>query len=86
MTNILIVDLMPAGSGLFLDSENLINSMQDLSENELKMTFGGKHGKSKKSKSSKSSKSSHSSSNVYGCPPGGGHGGGGGGGNGDPNA
>jgi hypothetical protein len=70
MANISIFDLQPAGSGFFSDSESFIDSMQDLSENELKMTLGGKGGsKSKsKSKSSKSSKSSRSSgSGSCGC-------------------
>lgn len=71
MANISISNLQPAGLCLLTDSETLIDSMKDLSENELKMTFGGKKSKSKKSKSS----SSKSSSSCY-CPP---HGGGGGG-------
>jgi hypothetical protein len=41
MANISIIDLQVAGSGLFSDSESFINSMQDLSENELKKTVGG---------------------------------------------
>jgi hypothetical protein len=79
MANIFILDLQLAGSGLFLSSESFIDSMQDLSENELKMTFGGKHGKSKSSKS-KSSKSKSYSYSGCGCPcPGGGGGSGNGG-------
>jgi hypothetical protein len=54
MAKILISDLRPIGSGLFSDSESFIDSMQDLSENELKMTFGGKHGGSKSKSKSKS--------------------------------
>jgi hypothetical protein len=71
MAKILISDLRTIGSGLFSDSESFIDSMQDLSENELRMTFGGKHGGSK----------SKSKSNSYGgvcpcpCPGGGGIGG-----------
>jgi hypothetical protein len=47
MASISITNLQPAGSGLFADSESFIDSMRDLSENELKMTRGGKKGKSK---------------------------------------
>ena len=72
MANISIFDLQPEGSGFFSDSESFIDSMQDLSENELKMTLGGKgHGKSKsksKNKSKSKSKSSKSSgSGSCGC-------------------
>jgi hypothetical protein len=42
MANISIVDLKSAGSGFFSHAESFVDSMQDLSENELKMTFGGK--------------------------------------------
>ena len=74
MTKISILDLRPIGSGLFSDSENFIDSMQDLSENELKMTFGGKHGRSK----SKSKSKSYNYGGGCPCPcPGGGGGGGG---------
>jgi hypothetical protein len=69
MANIAIFNLQPAGLSLLTDSETLIDSMKDLSENELKITFGGKKSKSKTSKSS--------SSYSY-CPPPGGGGGGGG--------
>lgn len=41
MAKISISDLQPAGSGLFEDSESLIDSVRDLSENELKTTLGG---------------------------------------------
>jgi hypothetical protein len=51
MASISITNLQPAGSGLFADSESFIDSMRDLSENELKMTRGGKKSKSKSSKS-----------------------------------
>jgi hypothetical protein len=71
MAKILISDLRSMGSGLFSDSESFIDSMQDLSENELKMTFGGKKNSSK----SKSKKSS-SSGGCYCPPPSGGSGGG----------
>jgi hypothetical protein len=37
MANIFVTDLQPLGSGLFSDSESFIDSMQDLSENEIKM-------------------------------------------------
>jgi hypothetical protein len=71
MANISITDLQPAGSGLFADSESFIDSMRDLSENELKMTRGGKgcgSGSSKsKSSKSKSSKSKKSGSGSCGC-------------------
>jgi hypothetical protein len=67
MANISISNLQPAGLGLLTGSETLIDSMKDLSENELKMTFGGKKSKSKKSKSS---------SSYCCCPPPGGGGGG----------
>jgi hypothetical protein len=67
MANISITDLQPAGSGLFAGAEGFIDSMRDLSENELRMTRGG-GSKSKKSKSSKSSKSgSGSGSGSCGC-------------------
>jgi hypothetical protein len=62
MANISISNLQPAGSGLFNDSESFIGSMRDLSENELKMTRGGK-----KSKSKSKSKSSESGSGSCGC-------------------
>jgi hypothetical protein len=74
MANIFILDLKPEGSGLFLNSESFIDSMQDLSENELKMTFGGKGGKSKSSKSKSKSYSYYD----CGCPCSGGGAGGGG--------
>jgi hypothetical protein len=69
MANILISDLQPAGSGLFSDSESFITSMKDLSENELKMTLGGKHSKSKSKSKSKSGSGSGSGSCGcgYGC-------------------
>lgn len=41
MANISISDLQPAGSGLFANAETFVDSIRDLSENELKMTFGG---------------------------------------------
>jgi hypothetical protein len=47
MASISIANLQPAGSSLFADSESFIDSMRDLSENELKMTRGGKKDKSK---------------------------------------
>ncbi|WP_404785041.1 hypothetical protein [Altericista sp. CCNU0014] len=76
MSEISIHDLRIAGSGLFADPENFIGSMQDLSENELKMTLGGKKaGKSKKS-SGHSSNSNSSNNNCYCCYGDGGTGGG----------
>jgi hypothetical protein len=47
MASISITNLQPAGSGLLADSESFIDSMRDLSENELKLTRGGKKDKSK---------------------------------------
>jgi hypothetical protein len=68
MANITVLDLQAAGSGLFLDSESFVDSMQDLSENELKMTFGGKGGSNKSKKSNKSNKSKkYSYSGSCGC-------------------
>jgi hypothetical protein len=43
MASIKISEL--AGSELFSDSETFMNSMRDLTENELKMSGGGGHGK-----------------------------------------
>jgi hypothetical protein len=65
MANISITDLQPAGSGLFADSESFIDSMRDLSENELKMTRGGKKDKSKSKKSYETG--SGSCGCGYGC-------------------
>jgi hypothetical protein len=65
MANVLINDLMPVGSGFFADSETFIDSINDLSENELRMTFGGSKSKSKSK--SKSSKSGSSRSFSSGC-------------------
>jgi hypothetical protein len=72
MAKILISDLRTIGSGLFSDSESFIDSMQDLSENELKMTFGGKHGGSKRKSKSKSY--SYGGGCPCPCPVGGGGG------------
>jgi hypothetical protein len=67
MANVSINDLAPAGAGFFAGSETFIDSINDLSENELKMTFGGsKSSKSSKSKSSKSSRSGSSSGHGHG--------------------
>jgi hypothetical protein len=65
MANISITNLQPAGSGLFADSESFIDSIRDLSENELRMTRGGKKSKSK-SKNSYGS-GSGSCGCGYGC-------------------
>jgi hypothetical protein len=66
MANISIADLQPTGSGLFADSESFIDSIRELSENELKMTRGGKKNKSKSKSKSKSS-GSDSCGCGYGC-------------------
>jgi hypothetical protein len=52
MANITISNLQPAGADLF-GSEDLANSMRDLSQEELKIR-GGKHGYSSKKSFSKS--------------------------------
>jgi hypothetical protein len=65
MAKILISDLRSIGSGLFVDPESFLDSMQDLSENELKQTFGGKDGSKSKSKKTKSKSYSY---NVCPCP------------------
>lgn len=64
MSNIAIVDLYALGSGLFSDSESFIDSMQDLSENELKRTVGG-GGSRKTSRKSSHRKSSRKGSKRY---------------------
>ena len=78
MSIISIGDLSLGGSNLFADAESFFGSMQDLSENELKMTFGGKKSKKGKRSSSKSSSSRSSSDRCCYC----GHDDGGDGGNG----
>jgi hypothetical protein len=65
MANIFINDLQSAGLGLFADAESFTDSIKDLSENELKVTFGG--GSKYKSKK----KSKYKSGSGYGS----GHGG-----------
>ena len=67
MAKILISDLPSVGLGLFSDSESFLDSMQGLSENELRMTFGGKKYGSKSK--SKKSKSSYGYKAVPVCPP-----------------
>ncbi len=71
MANISITNLQPAGSALFSDTESFIDSMQDLSENELKMTFGGSgygsKNKGSKNKSKKKSKNKGSGHGGCGC-------------------
>jgi hypothetical protein len=67
MANISVIDLQSAGSGLFSDSESFIDSMQDLSENELKMTFGGGGYGSKKKSGSKEKSKKGSCGCGYGC-------------------
>jgi hypothetical protein len=72
--SIAINDLNLSGLGLFSDTESFFSSMQDLSENELKMTFGGKKSKKSKNKSSKSSSSQSGNGSSCYCVghPGGG--------------
>ena len=67
MANIFVTDLQPAGSGLFSDAESFVDSMQDLSENELKMTFGGSGGGSKKKSKKKSGYGSKKGSGKGSC-------------------
>jgi hypothetical protein len=82
MANISITDLQPAGASLFAGTESFVDSMSDLSENELKMTIGGwgwgwygsgsggsgsGGSKSKKSESYSYSCHSHSCGCGYGC-------------------
>ncbi len=54
MVRISISELNPAGADLFSDSENLMDSVRDLSLEELKATKGG--GSKSKKKSGKSGK------------------------------
>lgn len=67
MANIKISEL--AGSALFSGSESFMDSMRDLTEDELKISGGGGHGcgsgKSSKSCKSKKSKKSKSKSCGY---------------------
>jgi hypothetical protein len=63
MANIKISDLSPIGAALFAGTDNLMGSIRDLTQDELKITGGG-HSKSSKSKS-KSSKSGSSSSGSH---------------------
>ena len=65
MANILILDLQHMGSDLFVDSESFINSMRDLSENELKMTRGG--GSKAKASKAKISKLNSTKNASYDC-------------------
>jgi hypothetical protein len=51
MVRISISELNPAGSDLFSDSENFMDSVRDLSLEELKATKGGGGSGSKKKKS-----------------------------------
>jgi hypothetical protein len=67
MANISISNLQTAGLGLFDDSESFINSMRDLSENELKMTRGGGGSKAKSGKKKSGSKAKGSCGCGYGC-------------------
>jgi hypothetical protein len=66
MANISITDLHPAGAGLFASSESFIDSIRDLSENELKTTRGGGSNKGSKNKSNKGSYG-ESCGCGYGC-------------------
>jgi hypothetical protein len=54
MVKIAISELNPAGSELFSDSENFMDSVRDLSLEELKATKGGGSKSKKKSGSKKS--------------------------------
>lgn len=73
MANIKINEL--AGSALFSGSETFMDSMRDLTEDELKISGGGRCGggsgssksKKSKSKSSKSKSKSKSKSGSCGC-------------------
>lgn len=53
MVRISISELNPAGADLFSDSENLMDSVRDLSLEELKATKGGGSKSKKKSGSGK---------------------------------
>lgn len=65
MKRISILDLHPAGFGLLTDDESFLNSVTDISENELKLITGGGSKKGSKKKSSVSYKN-----NCYcPCPP-----------------
>lgn len=58
MANISISDLNPAGSALFSDSEGFMDTIRDLSEDELKISGGhGKYKNNSKSYSKNNSKS-----------------------------
>ncbi len=65
MSNIEISNLQPAGAALFLGSEDLTNSVRDLSEDELRIRGGSKKGYSKKSYSKKSYSSSFKKKSYY---------------------
>jgi hypothetical protein len=69
MANISITDLQPAGASLFAGTESFVDSMSDLSENELKMTIGGWgwYGSGSGGSGSGSSKSKKSESYSYSC-------------------
>jgi hypothetical protein len=54
MVRISISELSPAGADLFSESENFMDSVRDLSLEELKATKGGGGSGSKKKKKSKS--------------------------------
>lgn len=60
MSNISISDLNPAGSALFSGSEGFMDTIRDLSEDELKISGG--HGKYKNKSKSKSKSKSYSKS------------------------
>lgn len=60
MSNISISDLNPAGSALFSGSEGFMDTIRDLSEDELKISGG--HGKYKNRSKSKSKSKSYSKS------------------------
>lgn len=60
MANISISDLNPVGSALFSDSEGFMDTIRDLSEDELKISGG--HGKYKNNSKSYSKNKSYSKS------------------------
>lgn len=60
MANISISDLTPAGAALFSDSEGFMDTIRDLSEDELKISGG--HGKYKNNSKSYSKNKSYSKS------------------------
>jgi hypothetical protein len=66
MVKIAISELNPAGSELFSDSENFMDSVTDLSAAELKLK-GGWYGGSKKGSKKKNSKKGSKKGSGYYC-------------------